>query len=149
MIRRMYGYINRRNFKYSSSGCTTTVCGQVWVDCYLQSLKNEDQQSVKDQKSQASFRFGNGKVFKSIKRVTLPIFIANKNELLTTETIENDIPLLLSKDAMKKVETYIDFSKDKIIIFDEVSVKFSPSGHYCITVAKMNKKMRTSWFKKT
>ena len=36
---------------------------------------------------------------------------------------------------MKKTKTYIDFSKDKIIIFDEeVPVKFSTSGHYCITV---------------
>ena len=41
---------------------------------------------------------------------------------------------------MKKAKTYIDFSKDKIIIFDEeVPVKFSTSGHYCITVGKMNK----------
>ena len=41
---------------------------------------------------------------------------------------------------MKKTKTYIDFSKDKIIIFDEeVPVKFSTSGHYCITVWKMNK----------
>ena len=27
------------------SGCTKTVCGQEWLDCYLQSLSNEDQQS--------------------------------------------------------------------------------------------------------
>ena len=39
--------------------------------------------------------------------------------LLSTEVTENDIPLLLSKDAMKKTKTFIDFSKDKIIIFDE------------------------------
>ena len=72
---------------------------------------------------------------KSIKCVTLPTFFANKTVLLSTEVIENDIPLLLRKDAMKKTKTYIDFSKDKIIIFDEeVPVKFSTSGHYCITV---------------
>ena len=64
------------------SGCTKTVCGQLWLDCYLQSLSNEDQQSVRDEKSETSFRFGNGKIFKSIKCVTLPTFIANKNVLL-------------------------------------------------------------------
>ena len=32
----------------------------------------------------------------------LPTFIANKSVLLTTKVIENDIPLLLSKDAMKR-----------------------------------------------
>ena len=33
---------------------------------------------------------------------------------------------------------HIDFSKDKIIVFDEeVPAKFSISRHYCITVGKM------------
>ena len=122
------------------SGCTKPVCDQVWLDCYLQSLSNEDQQSVRKEKSETSFRFGNGKIFKSIKHVILPTFIADKNVLLSTEVIENDIPLLLSKEAMKKTKTYIDFSEDKIIIFDEEApVKFSTSGHYCIKVGKMNK----------
>ena len=122
------------------SGCTKPVRDQVWLDCYLQSLSNEDQQSVRKEKSETSFRFGNGKVFKSIKHVILPRCIASKNVLLSTEVIENDIPLLLSKEAMKKTKTYIDFSEDKIIIFDEEAlVKFSTSGHYCIKVGKMNK----------
>lgn len=38
---------------------------------------------------------------------------------MTTDAIENDISLLLSKDAIKKIKTYINFSKDKIVIFDE------------------------------
>ena len=120
------------------SGCTKTACGQVWLDCYVQSLSNE---SVREEKGETSFRYGNGKVFKSIKPVPLRTFIANKNILLTIEVIENDIPLLRSKDAVKKAETYINFSKDKIIILDEeVPVKFCTSGHYCIAVGKMNKK---------
>ena len=122
------------------SGCTKPVCDQVWLDCYLQSLSSEEQQSVRKEKSETSFRFGNGKVFKSIKRVILPTFVANKNVLLSTEVVENDIPFLLSKEAMKKAKTYIDFSEDKIIVFDEEApVKFSTSRHYCITVGKMNK----------
>ena len=41
---------------------------------------------------------------------------------------------------MKKAKTYIDFSKDKIFIFEEkVLVKFSTLGH-CIAVGKMNEK---------
>ena len=114
------------------------MCGQVWLDCQLQSLSNEDQQSNREEKSETSFRFGNGKVFKSIKCVTLPTSIANKNVLLSTKVY--DIPLLLCRDALKMAKTYIDFSKDKIIIFDEeVPVKFYTSGHYCITVGKINK----------
>ena len=132
------------------SGCTKPVCDQVWLDCYLQSLSNEDQQSVRKEKSETSFRFGNGKIFKSIKHVILPTFIADKNVLLSTEVIENDIPLLLSKEAMKKVKTYIDFSEDKIIVFDEEApVKFSTSGHYCITAGKMNKENENIFVQET
>ena len=136
----MYEYINQRNLSMVviDSGCTKTACGQVWLDCYVQSLSNE---SVREEKGETSFRYGNGKVFKSIKPVPLRTFIANKNILLTKEVVENDIPLLRSKDAVKKAETYINFSKDKIIILDEeVPVKFCTSGHYCIAVGKMNKK---------
>ena len=44
------------------------------------------------------------------------VAIAGQNVLLATEVIENDIPLLLSKDTMKRANTYIDFSNDKTII---------------------------------
>lgn len=35
------------------------------------------------------------------------------------EVIENDFSLLLSKDGMTKAKTYVNFTKDKIVIFDE------------------------------
>ena len=45
----------------------------------------------------------------------------------------------LVKRQRRKLK-HIDFSKDKIIVFDEEApVKFSTSGHYCIIVGKMNK----------
>ena len=58
------------------SKCTKAVCGQVWYDCCLQSLCNEDQHLVRHEKSETSFGFGNGRVFKTIKCVTLPTFKA-------------------------------------------------------------------------
>ena len=41
------------------SGWTKTVCdqGQVQLDCYLQSLSNENQQLVREENSKTSFRF--------------------------------------------------------------------------------------------
>ena len=45
----------------------------------------------------------------------------------------------LVKRQRRKLK-HIDFSKDKIIVFDEEApVKFSTSGYYCIIVGKMNK----------
>ena len=57
--------------------------------------------------------------------------------LLTTAVIENDIVLLLSKDTVKKANTYIDFANDKIILNKDVPVKFTTSGHYCIPTGKI------------
>ena len=81
------------------------------------------------------FKFGSGKLIKSLKRVTVPTCIAGKNIDLTTDVIEADIPLLLSKEAMKKSNPRINFANDKIHIFDvEIPVHFSSSGHYCIPI---------------
>ena len=54
------------------------------------------------------------------------------------EVIENDIPLLLRKDTLKKANTYIDFANDEIIILNkEIPVKLITSGHYCIPIGKI------------
>ena len=59
--------------------------------------------------------------------------------LPTTEVIENDIPLLLSKDTMKKANTYIDFANDKIAILNkEVPLQFTITGHYYIPTGKID-----------
>ena len=54
------------------------------------------------------------------------------------EVIENDIPLLLRKDTLKKANTYIDFANDEIIILNkEIPVNLITSGHYCIPIGKI------------
>ena len=55
---------------------------------------------------------------------------------LTTEVFENDIPLLLSNESMKKANTYVDFANHKIIL-KKMLVKFTNSGHYWILVEKI------------
>ena len=48
--------------------------------------------------------------------------------------------LLLNKEAMKKVETKIDFTKDKInTLGQEMDIKFTSSGHYSIPISKTSK----------
>ena len=46
--------------------------------------------------------------------------------------MECDIPLLLSKEAMKKAKTQIDFQEDKINMFGKkVEIYFTSTGQYC------------------
>ena len=120
------------------SGYTKTVCSKTWLNCYLESLSSEELNNIKCERSETIFKFGNEKICHSFEQITIPAVIAGQNMLLTIEVIENDIPLLLSKDTMKKANTYIDFANNEIIILNkEVPVKFITSGHYCIPIGKI------------
>ena len=71
---------------------------------------------------------------------TIPITIGNKRILMDTDVIGNDIPLLLSKPAMKQLATKMDFETDKVTMMgNKIDLKFASSGHYVIP---LNKKTR-------
>ena len=121
------------NMALLDSGCTKTVCGQTWLNHYLDTLDPEMSKKIVTMNSLNSFKFGDNKAIKSSKLVKIPVIIANINATITTDVVEYDIPLLLSKEAMKKANTKIDFQDDKISIFGKtVNIHFSSSGHYCI-----------------
>ena len=76
------------------SGCTKTVCGEVWLQYYTDSLSVSDKDKMTICPSSNSFKFGKIK--------------------LTADAIDYEIPLLLSKDSMKKVNAMTDFKNDKM-----------------------------------
>ena len=40
------------------SGCTRTVCGQTWMNCYLDTLLKEESDQVVTESSETFFKFG-------------------------------------------------------------------------------------------
>ena len=57
--------------------------------------------------------------------------------MIRTDNINNEFTLLLSKDAMKKANTNIDFTNDKVhILGQEIDIRFTTSGHYSIPISK-------------
>ena len=51
------------------------------------------------------------------------------------DVIAEDIPLLLSKNSLKKADAIVDMKNDKAFIFGkEVKLHLSTSGHYCIDI---------------
>ena len=44
-------------------------------------------------------------LWKVLKKVKIPVIIAGIQATVTTDVVEYDIPLLLSKEAMKKAKT--------------------------------------------
>ena len=122
------------------SGCSRNVCSDKWLHCFIQSLDEEEQNQIKYKDSNKKFRFGDNSVHHSMTTATIPITIGNKRILMDTDVIGNDIPLLLSKPAMKQLATKMDFETDKVTMMgNKIDLKFASSGHYVIP---LNKKTR-------
>ena len=120
------------------SGCSKNVCGLAWVEAYLDTLSTEDFKLVKYNDSDATFKFGNPTIYSSLYQITFPAQIGSKRVDIVADVIEVDIPLLISKVAMKKADTIIDFRNDKVTMFGEtINVRFTTTGHYCVCLNKV------------
>ena len=91
------------------SGCTKTVCRNVWLQYYLDTLSEDDLSRVVIKPGKNMFKFGDSKMIKSTKIMHIPVRLAGVPVMLTTDVIDYDIPLLLSKETMKKANTQIYF----------------------------------------
>jgi hypothetical protein len=113
------------------SGCTKTVSGEFWMEEFLSTLSAEDKSSVKEEDSKYTFRFGDGVECKATQRITLPVKIGNLKYRLTVEISQADIPLLLSKGAMKQMQMKLNFSTDTVMLKEEeIDLDCTSSGHY-------------------
>ena len=83
------------------------------------------------------FKFGGGTCLKSKGGYSLPAVIAGKEVMIKTDVVESDIPLLLSRTAMKKAAIKMDLENDTAtIMLKEVALNLTTSGHYCIPIDK-------------
>ena len=123
-------------------GCSRTVCGKVWLKCYLEGLSEESLKLVVEKKGGSRFKFGSGDPVYSEKRVIIPALIGNKEVMIETDVISNDIPLLLSKESMKVAKTVIDFTCDSVSMLDQtVKLKYTSSGHYAVPIGFTDQKL--------
>ena len=51
------------------SGCTKTVCRETWLNCYLETLSDEDKKLLHVEDSNSGFKFGDSKLIKSNKKL--------------------------------------------------------------------------------
>ena len=117
------------------SGATANVAGKTWVECYINSLSEADKETIVRSSSDSSFKFGSDKVFCSQEKVKIPAKIGSKEIMIETDVIDTHVPLLLSKHAMKKADTKIDFTNDTVTMFGEKQhVHLTKSGHYSVAL---------------
>ena len=115
------------------TGCSATICGERWIDNYLQQLSEYQLSLVEERDSSATFTFGDGKTYKAQKRLVLPAVIGEMKASITT--VGGNVPLLLSKQAMKSAKMTVNFEEDAIKIDKNwIPLKLSSSGHYMLPI---------------
>lgn len=118
------------------SGCSSTVCGAGWYRDFLEGFSEYERSKVVMEDSTATFTFADGVTVPSIMRVTLPCVIGGMCGTITTDVVECDIPLLLSRYSMKRAEMIMNFITDQVKVKGTVvDLLTSTSGHYLMPVA--------------
>ena len=118
------------------SACSSTVCGEDWINCYMETLNDKQKQNVKIFPSKTWFKFGDGVKLQSLKKIRIPCEIAGTRCHIDTDVVACDIPLLFGKPSMKRAEMTLDMVNDTATIFDrKVHLDSTPSGHYFIPLS--------------
>ena len=129
--------IDACNCAVLDSACSSTVCGDNWVNSYIESLDKNDKAKVNQSAGEKVFKFGGGTCLKSKGEYSLPAVIAGKEVTIKIDVVESDISLLLSRAAMKKAALKLDLETDiAAIMGKEVTLNLTSSGHYCIPIDK-------------
>ena len=117
------------------SGCSATVAGEEWMKSFLDTIGLEDQATVEYGKGEKWFKFGGGEVLQSIKTVVFPCMLGGTKVRLHADVVKSDIPLLISKDTMKKAGCILDLVNDRVKFFEEwVPCDVTSSGHYTVNL---------------
>ena len=115
------------------SGCSSTVAGHHWMQCYLDSLTSEEMKEVVRKPGSTVFQFGGGEKLRSTENITIPCQIGGEKYLLEADVVKSGIPLLLSRPAMKKVGMKLDLVNDKAEVHGKsVDLMSTSSGHYAM-----------------
>ena len=61
------------------TGCTKTICGRNWLNCYLDTLDEVEKQSVQIHPINTVLKFGDGHKAVSHERHRIPAFTGKKN----------------------------------------------------------------------
>ena len=66
------------------------------------------------------FKFGGGEIMRSKGEYSLPAVVAGKDVMIRTDVVGSDIPLLLSRSAMKTTGVKMDMENDTANIFGKM-----------------------------
>ena len=121
------------------SGCTKSVTGEMWLNEYMQTLSEHDRLQVSERSNDATFRLGDGVEVTSFKLIKFPVVIGSQKFFIEADVVTNELPLLLSRQSMKRAEMIIDFRNDTLNVREKVIIKLTctTSCHYCLPLTRL------------
>ena len=115
------------------SACSSSVCGKTWLESYLGTLGDAESRLVQYRNSDKVFKFGGGTKLKSLGEYSLPAYLVGNKVTIKADVVESDIPLLLSRQAMKTAKIKLDIENDSAeILGKQVVLNVTSCGHYCV-----------------
>jgi len=125
-----------RGYAILDSGCSNTVCGENWMTKFIENLGDEERGMIKIEPSSQTFTFGDGKTVNSKRKVTIPCWMGGISGRVTTDVVDCNIPLLLSRRSMKTVGFMLNFKKDTVTVNNRhIKLKVTKSGHYALPIS--------------
>ena len=116
------------------TGCTATVRGKNWFECYQDT---SDAPITDSKSSDKTFKFGDGITYPSLKQVNIPVSIGGIKGHILSDVVDCEIPLLLSKPSLKAANSKLDFVNDTISMYGrEIHLQHTSNGHYCIPLTQ-------------
>ena len=99
----------------------------------MNSLTDSLRKEVITNDSNTVIVFGSMQTQKAIMKATFPVMIANKKSTITSDVIDGELPLLLSKSAMKKAGVVFNVVTDVVeVLSKSMKLKTSSSGYYLL-----------------
>ena len=119
------------------SGCSSTVCGSLWLKVYVDSLSTKQRQLIELSECSKKYRFGDGKEVEAAETAKVPVFFGKVKAFITIDVVPALIPLLLSKDSLKRGKAEINFVKNTMTILNEQLVLHkTKSGHLLVSLCR-------------
>ena len=96
------------------TACTSSVAGKKWLKSYKKLLGKGKDGAIFEGIPYKRFRFRNRQSLPSLGTYVIPAWIAGKACKLRLDVVASDIPLLISREAMRKAKVKIDVASNMI-----------------------------------
>lgn len=113
------------------TGCSKTVCGELW----LKHVVKKSNADLTTSPSSSVYKFGDGDPVKATKQVMLPMNFDGAPFNIRCDVVNDDVPLLISKETMHNTETVIDMVNNRVEMFGkDIPTTWTSTGLIMIDV---------------